>query len=126
MPFRTLQLIFPGVPFLFVLSGCLPDKEERVVRSAPAYSIGTVTYLVNSEVPRSCRFCEYTYMVDSEKYSNNEVWGSIRKMNGSEKYLVMYEKNKPSESVLFVKYPVSDSAQFQQYLQEFAVHPPSY
>lgn len=98
------------------------------------YTIGIVT-IFHKATPKigqftdgTPRYIEYSFLIngvemthmDQSNYNQND------EVRVGDKYIVIYSKNNPKNSIILVDYPIFSTSDFEKYIEEFKINPPKY
>lgn len=116
--------------FFLIQSGSKKDKKKRErLALTGGFAIGN--YEGRSMSNNRTYSIAYTYLVDSNElrggdghcYDDSskaaEVFTDPQKTKTGDKFLVLYNKDKPKESIIRLDYPIKDSTDFKRYVKEF-------
>jgi len=117
---------------IFVKYSDRRSKNEReYLKFNGAFAIGEFTdrsyYSTNGRVSS----VGFEYVVNSKKTTGadtrcwqdspkaSEVYIDDKKADVGDKFLVLYDLNKPKKSIIRLDYPIKDSSDFKKYVKEF-------
>ncbi|PZF72731.1 hypothetical protein [Taibaiella soli] len=120
---------------LFSFSACKKEKRKEILND-PAYAIGIVTKYNKANNPGSSSRgsypsgVSYKFYLGSSTYTRSYNDGTYNVpesgVNIGDQYMVIYEKDKPKNSIMLFHYPVKDSADFNNYVSEFLTETPEF
>jgi hypothetical protein len=116
------------------------NKKNEDIFSDQGYVVGTVEQYESGQayvgwVPNSYQLTirsptiTFTYKINKIQYSQNYASETfhvpVDGIKKGEKYIVVYNINKPKEARMLFDFPILDSTDFKKYVQEFKANPPN-
>jgi hypothetical protein len=131
----TIILLFFG----YKLTDNNIKVHHKAIFSNPSYTVGEVTFFSESksalQIPKSGINCpkqdayvKYKYVVKGDSYEAYTEGRNFIFPNPNpkkhEKYIVIFLKSEPRESIMLFDYPIRDTTDFVKYLEIFKINPP--
>jgi len=121
-----------------ILMNSINKNENERIFANPNYTIGEVVYYSPSKgaimvpnvvnAPPKSAEIKYVFLIDKQEFTNYYNAGIYKVppegIKVGEKYLVVYLKTNSQKSRMLFDYPVTDSADFTRYMEEFKTNPP--
>ena len=105
-------------------------KKDKKIIANPGYAIGIIDFY--KPYNKGPSIISFDYYIGLKKYSNgyqNNDYGWSVPSSGAytsgDKYMVQYDLNDPNTCRFLFDYPVHDSADYINDVNQFKIHPPS-